>query len=230
MFCLVKNWIDKEQPKGSMPFASFPEWANVCGGIMESAGYDNPCKIDKESLSLAGDKETTDMKQLFEVCFEKYPDKRVGKPGIIEIVKSEELFSYYDFDKNQDKIKFGLQLRKFIGRTLSDINLRIFDDKVRPARQEYIFSKEKKEDYDKKVGSDGIDGSVETTLGLFEEKISNRVNSLPSLPTLPKKEQKTPNNDTNDTFSEKDGEEIVKIEKFRTPKDGKTEKIGEKND
>ena len=42
-------------PDGTHPFASYPEWARVCGGIMESAGYDSPCLPDKESLGIACD-------------------------------------------------------------------------------------------------------------------------------------------------------------------------------
>jgi len=34
--------------EGSVPFASFPQWAKICGGIMESAGYDNPCEQDRK--------------------------------------------------------------------------------------------------------------------------------------------------------------------------------------
>lgn len=46
LYSLVRNWIQKGLPDGSKPFSSFPEWAKICGGIMESAGYESPCNPD----------------------------------------------------------------------------------------------------------------------------------------------------------------------------------------
>lgn len=142
MFSLVRNWIDKGMKKGSVPFASFPNWASVCGGIMESAGYSNPCMIDKNNISLAGDSETSDMKELFEICFEHYPNKAIKKKDIINLIQEENLFPYLDFEKRNDQTNFALKLRKFIGRVLSGIKLTIADINVRTARQDYLFKKD----------------------------------------------------------------------------------------
>lgn len=142
MYALVKNWTKKGKPEGSKPFTSFPNWASICGGIMEAAGYDSPCGIDKESLELAGDSETSDMKQLFELCYEAYPDQPMKKNQIVDLILNEEgLFGYLDFDTLKGKTNFGLKLRKFIGRILSDIRLQVVDSSVRAPRQEYIFKK-----------------------------------------------------------------------------------------
>ena len=141
LYSLVKNWIKDKKPEGSIPFASFPNWASICGGIMESAGYDSPCTIDKESLELAGDSETSDMKQLFEICYETYPDQPIKKNQIVELISNKDLFNYLDFDTLKGKTNFGIKLRKFIGRILSDIKMQVVDSNVRSIRQEYIFKK-----------------------------------------------------------------------------------------
>ena len=141
MFCLVKNWIDNGKPKGSVPFASFPNWATVCGGVMESAGYDSPCIIDKDSIAMAGDSETADMKQLFEVGFSHHPNEPIKKNKIVWLLNEYDLFSFLELDKKSGQIAFAKKLRKFIGRELSGIKLGVVDNSVRPARQEFLFTK-----------------------------------------------------------------------------------------
>ena len=155
LFSLVRNWIDKGKKEGSIPFASFPNWASICGGIMEAAEYLSPCNVDKESIALAGDSETADMKSLFEICFERHPNKSLKRKDIISLIEDEGLFSYLDFEERKDQTKFALKLRKFIGRILSNIQLKIVDGNIRPARQEYIFK-----NYNKNIGNVGNVGNV----------------------------------------------------------------------
>ncbi len=148
LFCFIKNWFDKGMPEGSIPFASYPEWSRICGGIIETAGYGNPCVLDKESLGNAGDSETQDMKELFELCFERFTDRPVKKTDIVNLIRDEEMFGYLDFESRKGQIHFGLKLRKFVGRILSDIRLLILDDRIKTIRQEYIFKKEVKVDFE----------------------------------------------------------------------------------
>ena len=168
LYSIVRNWFDKGRPDGSAPFTSFPEWARVCGGIMEAAGYDSPCMPEKDLLGLSVDDETADMKALFEECYNKYPETYINKNNIKEIIsKDGDMFSDVDFEKSSDNIKFGLKLNKYVGRILSDIRLSVEDSKIRSARWKYKFDKEiaifdKKtiiiSDFDPKDGIDGIDG------------------------------------------------------------------------
>lgn len=144
LFTLVKNWIDEEKPKGIIPFSSFPNWANVCGGIMESAGYDSPCKIDEESLGNSGDTETCDMKQLFEICIKEISgiEQSISKNRIVGIVSEEELFSNLNLNENSGKIKFALVLKKFEGRELSGIKMTLDNpDEKKASRKKYLFRK-----------------------------------------------------------------------------------------
>jgi len=161
LYSLVRNWYDNGKPEGSIPFTSFSDWAEVCGGIMECAGYNSPCITDKNNLEVAGDSETSDMKQLFEICYFAHPNTPIKRNEIIRLINGEEeLFSYLDFGERKGQINFGLKLRKFIGRIFSDIKLEILDRNVRTSRQEYIF---------KKGGNDGNDGYVTPTLKSLED-------------------------------------------------------------
>jgi hypothetical protein len=142
LYGLVRNWIDNGSKKGSLPFTSFHEWAEICGGIMESAGYDSPCEVDKEiSVLGGGDSETQDMKSLFEICYEKSPNQQLTKKEIRDRIEDEEIFGYLDFTKNGDKIRFTNKINKFIGRTLSGITLTRIPGAERSSREKVVFEK-----------------------------------------------------------------------------------------
>lgn len=164
LYALCRNWFDKGRKPGSVPFASFPEWAEVCGGIMEAAGYENPCKQTNETSLLGGDVETTDMRELFKLCYDKYPETWIKKTEIRRILEEEDIdiFSYYDFSKKSDQIKFGNLITKFTGRILADIKMIVKDPKVRPSRQEFMFTKNLLHRFSKKGGNVGNLGNVHT--------------------------------------------------------------------
>ena len=143
LYSLVQNWIEKKKPNGSVPFASFPNWASVCGGIMETAGYGSPCIPDEDALSLAGDSDTADMKTLFELCFKQYPLQSIKKNQIVSIINDSEddLFQEIEFGEKKGQIAFGYLLKRFVGRILSDIKLVVENPKSRTSRNEYNFRK-----------------------------------------------------------------------------------------
>ncbi len=145
LYSLVKNWVDKGKPKGSLPFASYPRWAEVCGRVMESAGYDNPCKVDKETLiGVGGDTETESMKRLYELCYKEYPNQWIKQKNIREVVNSNDLFNYLDLSETgsrSDFVKFGKTLSKFLGREFSGIKFLILDEKAQSQWKEFKFEK-----------------------------------------------------------------------------------------
>jgi len=147
LYALIRNWFEKGCKSGTIPFTSFPEWAKICGGIMEAAGYDSPCKPDKETLNISLDRETQDIKRLFELCYEKNPDEWIQKRDITNIIIHEggELFGFLDFNEKKDQTKFGLKLKKCIGRIFSDIKLIVQDTSIRPSRWNFKFTKEFRE-------------------------------------------------------------------------------------
>ena len=155
LYALVRNWRDKGSPKGKLPFASFNQWASICGGVMEAAGYDSPCVPDEGIVSVAGDTETVEMKKLFEECYAKYRDMDIRKIEIVNCLNEAELFPWFDFTKKEDQMKFGLILARYEKRILSDIRLIVTKPSDRAARKEYRFTKLKQEknvmDFDEPV-------------------------------------------------------------------------------
>jgi hypothetical protein len=177
LYSLVKNWIVSNSPPGKIPFASFQEWAKICGGVLEAAGYGSPCINDIDTSGIAFDTETTEMKTLFEICFEKYPNKWIDRHTIIELVKATEDFGYIDWNNKSDQTKFGLKVVKFVGRIFSDIKLVVKDKSARTARWEYKFENN---------GNLGNLGNLDyaSKPSIIEEKTVGT--TLPRLPTLPK--------------------------------------------
>jgi len=146
LYALVRNWHTNGSPDGSKPFASYPEWARVCGGIMEAAGYESPCKILNDNSGIAIDSETEEMKELFEKCYEACADTTMSKHEIKAIVQTNNILSNMNWDNHSSVIKFGLKINKFVGRILSNIKMTVVDKSIRSARWEYIFSKNVKPD------------------------------------------------------------------------------------
>jgi hypothetical protein len=192
LFTLVRNWFDKDCPDGSAPFASFPEWARVCGGIMESAEFDSPCKKSKEEVGISIDTETDEMKELFELCYINSPNKEMDKHDIKTLVMSSNIMSYMQWENRSAQTKFGIKLNKFVGRILSDIRLEVTNKSVRSSRWKYKFSKnagniDKKAIFGRVNGNLGNLGNLNpTTSATTSNKYNRVVQTLPTLPRLPK--------------------------------------------
>ena len=141
LFALVRDWHSKGMPAGSKPFASFQEWARICGGIMENAGYINPCSAISTVL-VGGDSETEDMRRLFEMCYERYPEQIIKKSDIVWLLKDEdnELFSYLDLESKAGQTKLGMKITKYYGRILKNIRLICVDQSLRSTRHELKFT------------------------------------------------------------------------------------------
>jgi len=174
LYSLVRNWISNKMQPGKILFASFPEWAEICGGVMESAGYESPCKADEETLALSGDVETQDMKKLYELCYEEKPDEWIKKKDIKRFVidSDEDLFNYLDLINHikSDEIKFGNLINKFIGREESGITLVCKDEGVRGQRRDLKFTKISLKIDKKKIFGDDI-----TTLKKFYPRKKEKV-------------------------------------------------------
>lgn len=188
LYTLVRTWVEAGMPNGNIPFASFPEWSRVIGGIMESCGYNNPCVPDKEMLALGGDSETKEMKSLFELCYERYPNQWISKADIRNLIINGEdgIFGYLDFNKKSDQTKFGQKITKFLGRVLSGIRLNVKDMSVRASRQEFMFVKEE-QDKDS-FGNLGNLGNLYTPIHIKNNLYIGVGETIPRLPGLPEKD------------------------------------------
>ncbi len=126
LYTLVKNWVEKGCPRSKQPFASFPEWMAVVGGIMESAEIGTPMQNDILN-AVGGDQETMSMKQLYLTAYELWGERWVQKSEIFAEFQNFEspmygLFPYLNWEAHPESAKMSL------GRLLSKYNGRIFAD------------------------------------------------------------------------------------------------------
>lgn len=131
LFCFVKNWFEKGMPKGITPFSSFPEWAEIVGGIMMCNDLGDCCLDNRAEID--ADPETEGMKTLFLECHKKDPKKMWSLGGIIDFILEEELdiFDNYYFRKddgsinNRAKLKFGRLIRKYNHREFGENSIKL---------------------------------------------------------------------------------------------------------
>lgn len=152
LYALVRDWYEKGMPPGKTLFASYPEWARVCGGIMVNAGLGDPCVPSEDSLEVGGDSETSDMKKLFELSFEQFEGKKVFKKELLNLLSSSdpkdeafrELFTFLDWSKEHSaRTIVGKIIDKYVGRTLAGIKMIRYEpgDKSHTERRLYAWEK-----------------------------------------------------------------------------------------
>lgn len=180
LYTFIANWVKSGMPKGKTKFASFPEWAEVCGGIMVANELGDPCLNMEDICNVGGDAETRDFKRFVELCYEEHPNEWLKKEEVknllIKFQESENIFSWFDLNEKRDQTKFGLMLEKYGGRIFSDIKLIKDETNQRASRHRFMFS-----------GNLGNLGNVYHSLrqSTNNENNINSIERLPTLPTLP---------------------------------------------
>ena len=132
LYALVRNWVDRGMPKSKQPFASFPEWQAVVGGILETAGIGTPLQNDTLN-AIGGDEETNSMRQLYAAAYEAWGSEWVPKAKIFEELQNADgpffgLFGYLDWGRRPEsaKMRMGKLLGKYAARIFADIRMEEF--------------------------------------------------------------------------------------------------------
>lgn len=142
LYSLVNNWVEKGAKRSEVAFASFPEWAAVIGGIIESVEWNNPNKVKSQVFSSL-DPEAEDMRNTFEAVYEEYPEQWITKTSFKQVISENDLFSHLDLANNMgDHKKLGIMLKKYVGRELGGITLK-GDGNKRADREKVFLTKER---------------------------------------------------------------------------------------
>jgi len=183
IYTLIKKWVEAKQPPGNTPFTSYPEWARVIGGIMQYHELGDPC-TPLEDDAIGGDKETANMKKLF-FFFGDYQENHLKREMTIKemreiIIEKHEkgeldALNYMDFTQKKYQIRFGLLIKKFLGREFSKENkhykLSIFSSNEASFRQTYTFISNDQTQVTKKC--DVVDVSDDWPSVASKKKINN---------------------------------------------------------
>ena len=146
---LYDNWALAGFPVGRTSFTSYPEWADIVGGVMTAAGRGDPCLPFHGSYDEGGDLKTEAMRALFAVCHKAFGETWIGKPQIYQCVEkaAEEnealrwlgsLEGTEDARKNQTRL--GMFLVQFKNRILGSIQLFADDSAGKSQRRQFRFA------------------------------------------------------------------------------------------
>lgn len=147
---LVAHWENCGCPRGKTPFTSFPQWAEVVGGIMTCAEMGDPCLPHAgESLS-GGDELTEHMKELFRLCYAKHPEVWIEKKEIYAVLDENpdvSLFPWWGpLSEQSARVRLGRELNeKYRDRVLGGIRLRRHSEAGRISRAKFLFTKDHEE-------------------------------------------------------------------------------------
>lgn len=147
LFALVKRWEERGRPEGPTPFASFPTWSRIVGGIMTACELGDPCIRPPDIKTQVGDRDTEDMRRIYISAHERFANAPINKTQIYEIMRTGEEwpFPYFNLDNRDDQTKFGRILERFDGLVLSGIEMNI--DASDRTRKKYTFTRtDKSED------------------------------------------------------------------------------------
>ena len=138
---LFRNWEAQGMPLGKEVFTTYPQWAEIIGGVMQSNDLGDPCQPFKnDRFNVSGDRKTEAMAALYEVCFSVHGDAWIKKDAIYSTVHEAmqdtdencavEALDWFGPLKDNEKahanrIRLGLQLQEFNFRILEGIQMQI---------------------------------------------------------------------------------------------------------
>jgi DNA polymerase-1 len=142
---LVRRWKERGCPDGPTPFNSFPEWGNVVGGIMHTAGLGDPCLPHADQDDIGGDRSERAMRAVYKYAFAKHPGAWIPKGDLFSLlteIDDEDLSFFGSFEEaqfTQTKKRIGLALKKFHRRELGGVVLEV-DASGKGSQQQVRFS------------------------------------------------------------------------------------------
>ena len=147
---LFLYWIEQGQPLGKTPFASFPAWAEIVGGVMVCNELGDPCLPHQDDDQYGGDLRTRAMTALYEMMYRVHPDLWVTKGQIYQqitigrgtlVLDGDDRLEWFGDLKNdmKSRVKTGLAIKAFRKRILSGIRMEV-DEASKAERNKYKFA------------------------------------------------------------------------------------------
>jgi len=119
---MYNNWIKKGKPKGSINHATFPEWANIIGGIMEINGYINPLKPSNAgTITSLIDRDGEEWRRFLPMLAKL--NESFSIKTMIQVAETNEYFEFFDFTKHGYRTTFGKIVKKYCDRWFGDYRL-----------------------------------------------------------------------------------------------------------
>jgi hypothetical protein len=119
---MYKLWVKKGKPIGKIRHATFPEWGQIIGGIMEANGYINPLTFTNAgTITSLIDRDGEEWKRFLPLLAEiKEP---LSIKEMIQTAEANEYFEYFDFTRHGYRTAFGKLVKKYCGRWFNNHKL-----------------------------------------------------------------------------------------------------------
>lgn len=157
---MYDNWVEKGKPKGKINNATFPEWANIIGGIMEANGYINPLTPSNAgTIQSLVDRDGEEWKNFIVHLYNLH--QAVSIKEMIQIAENNDFFEYFDFTKHGYRTAFGKLVKKYCNRWFNEHRLIKEGTEMQgtnTAKQKYIvqtINEKKEDDYKKRSETNG---------------------------------------------------------------------------
>ena len=143
---VVNIWVEQGCPSGPTPFTSFPEWAQIVGGIMDVNGLGDPCLPHASELALGGDLKERALRAVYGIGFATWPGHWVTKDELFRVLAGsgdEDLGFFGSFigvDTTKTRTRAGMALTAYKGRILSGVILEV-DPAGKGSQQRVRFSR-----------------------------------------------------------------------------------------
>ncbi|MGA3266365.1 MAG: hypothetical protein ABSE16_06050 [Verrucomicrobiota bacterium] len=119
LWAMVREWDAKGRPAPTRGHSAFPSWANMIGGIVESAGF--ACPLATANVTAAADPDAADMRTLVSAMAEK--PVAIAFSELVDLAREHGLFVNIigiddgDLDRGQ-KSALGRLLARYDRRTV----------------------------------------------------------------------------------------------------------------
>jgi hypothetical protein len=138
LWAVIKEWDSKGRPEGSLGHQSFPRWAKVFGGIVESMGLPSPLTRPSESP----DESLRDMGILVSGLMEEILEPEIGRifpsSELMEEARRRGLFAWILAEEKpesdavrKERGKFAVVCTRFKNTLFGNVEFRLEDAKAR---------------------------------------------------------------------------------------------------
>lgn len=119
---MYDKWVLNGKPKGKINNATFPEWAQTIGGIMEANGYINPLTQSQAgTIQTLIDRDGEEWKKF--LIYLNHIQEPVSIKDMMRIADNNEFFDYFDFTKHGYRTAFGKLVKKYCERWFGQYRL-----------------------------------------------------------------------------------------------------------
>ena len=142
LFALVKNWQDNGAIR-SEHVNRFAEWSEICGGILEAAGYNSPCNNSADYSTIDATDEDVSSRNFFIKMYEKCPEQELSIADIKEIIKADDEMPFHEDNLLQKSGQMNLvqSLKTFENMSVAGINFVIVGKDKQSKDRRYKLTK-----------------------------------------------------------------------------------------